>query len=178
MSDRLARIIEAQHALQVKSFGHDPLTLIDEARCEYILWNAYALADELHELTNEVGWKPWATSKHVNEAAAIGEFSDMLHFLINLLLAVAPRGSSVEDVADILEKSYFAKRRVNEQRQAEGYDGVSSKCRACRRALDDAGRDEIRLRSGEVKQFCGACGAMIVSEAHADSTNGSGAPTS
>lgn len=123
--------LDAQHKLQIESFGNDPKSLTDDQKVEWIRWNVLALEDELHEALQEVGWKPWAKSKHVNRDAYISELVDAFHFLMNLMLVV-------DCSADEFLDKYFDKRKVNQKRQADGYDGVSNKCLHCRRALDDA----------------------------------------
>ena len=123
-------MLAIQHALQVKSFGNDPKTLTEEERVEWIRWNMLALEDELHEALAETGWKPWATSKHVNRMAFIGELVDAWHFFLNLLLVVDC------DAAEFTQ-TYAKKRQLNAERQAAGYDGVTGKCSVCKRALDD-----------------------------------------
>lgn len=119
-----------QWALQVQSYKKDPTALSDEERAEFIRWNVLALEDELHEALAEVGWKPWATSRHLNREAFKGEMVDAFHFLMNLLLAA-------DISAEEFLEGYQAKRRKNAKRQSDGYDGVSTKCPGCNRALDD-----------------------------------------
>lgn len=130
MTDNLAEMLEAQHNLQKQSFGNDPMALTDDEAVEWIRWNVLALEDELHEALGEVGWKPWATSRHVNREAYIGELVDAFHFFMNLMLVV---DCSAEELAT----GYFKKRGLNAKRQAEGYDGIMGKCATCKRALDD-----------------------------------------
>ncbi len=120
----------AQQALQITSYGADPYELEGEDRTEYIMWNVLAATDELHELLNEVGWKPWATSRHVNEEAAKGELVDVFHFFMNLSMALHMGPEE-------LMQKYIEKRQINARRQEEGYDGVDGKCPKCKRALDD-----------------------------------------
>lgn len=128
--DNLAQMLTAQHALQVNSFKNDPVTLTDDEAVEWIRWNTLALEDELHEALAEVGWKPWATSRHVNREAFIGELVDAFHFFMNLMLVV-------DCTAEEFAERYFAKHKLNAKRQAKGYDGVAGKCQVCKRALDD-----------------------------------------
>lgn len=125
------KALAAQHELQVTSFGKDPKNgLTDEEKMDWIRWNVLALEDELHEMLQETGWKPWAKSKHINRDAYVSELVDSFHFFMNLMLIV---NCSPEE----LLKKYFEKRKVNIKRQAEGYDGIEGKCRMCHRALDD-----------------------------------------
>lgn len=104
--------------------------IYDIERNEWIRWNILALEDELHEALAETGWKPWATSKHINREAYASEIVDAFHFFMNLMLVVDI------SVDELLEK-YFEKRGLNEKRQSDGYDGVSTKCPVCKRAFDD-----------------------------------------
>ena len=98
---------------------------------DFIHWNVTALTDELHELLGEIGWKPWAKSRHINLVAARGEWIDALHFMLNLGIVLGLDGG------DLVKTLYDAKHKKNAQRQEEGYDGVSTKCPKCKRALDD-----------------------------------------
>lgn len=122
--------LAAQLELQIKSYGNSPMDLDEAGRLEWIRWNILALEDELHEALAEVGWKPWAKSKHINRHAFVSELVDAFHFLMNLMLVV-------DCSADEFLEKYFEKRGLNAKRQADGYDGVSGKCGSCKRALDD-----------------------------------------
>jgi len=122
--------LQAQLELQKNSFGSDPTKLEGEDRLEWIRWNMLALSDELHEALAETGWKPWATSKHVNRAAYISELVDAFHFFMNLMLVV-------DCSAEEFLAKYAEKRKINIKRQEDGYDGVAGKCRMCKRAFDD-----------------------------------------
>jgi hypothetical protein len=101
-----------------------------EARMEYLRTQSLALTDELHEALAETGWKPWATSNHINRDAYAGEMADTFIFLMNMML-----------VADITPTELLAlvkaKQIKNRQRQDDGYDGVTTKCPGCKRAYDD-----------------------------------------
>jgi dimeric dUTPase (all-alpha-NTP-PPase superfamily) len=128
----LDEIFDRQLKLQTRSFGVDPFNLDPEAKVQFIKDMTLALEDELHEALGEVGWKPWATSRHINDKAFGGELVDALHFLVNLFLAI---GWSADEVL----QAYLLKASKNEARQRRGYDGVSGKCPRCHRALDDDG---------------------------------------
>lgn len=121
-----------QERLQILAFDKDPMTLRGDERADFIRWNALALEDELHEMLQEVGWKPWATSRHMNEEAFLDEAVDLLHFLGNLLLTT---GLGIDDLEAKLQEKYEAKHEENLRRQQDGYDGVSDKCPRCKRAL-------------------------------------------
>lgn len=134
--DKLDALFAKQRQLQVEKMGGDPCNLdgplpaSTQKRIQFIKDMVMALEDELHEALAEVGWKPWATSTHINRDAYVGEMVDALHFFLNLCLVVGVD-------ADELFTKYLAKNAKNAQRQDEGYDGVSTKCPGCNRALDD-----------------------------------------
>jgi dimeric dUTPase (all-alpha-NTP-PPase superfamily) len=130
MSDRLEEMFELQNRLQTQAYGTDIATLSDFEAIDFIKDMHIALTDELHEMLGEVGWKPWATSKHINSEAAKGELVDAWHFFMNLCIVVGL-------TPDELYSRYKKKREKNIKRQEEGYDGVSTKCPKCKRALDD-----------------------------------------
>lgn len=128
--DWLDEWLRLQNELQRETYGTDVARLDTEQRIEFISWNVLALTDELHEALAETGWKPWATSRHINEEAFKDELVDAFHFMGNLILASGMH-------SDELMSRYRKKRRRNEQRQEDGYDGVTTKCPVCKRALDD-----------------------------------------
>ena len=130
--DMLKLIFERQARLQKESFGVEPQALDPVAKAEYIAMMNLALQDELHEALAECGWKPWAKSRHVNQLSFGSELVDALHFLVNLWLAI---GWTADDVFEVYKK----KAEINAARQLHGYDGVSGKCKTCKRALDDDG---------------------------------------
>lgn len=121
-------------AFDVKQNGFydvEPTENDRKALIDFLHWNVTALTDELHELLGEIGWKPWAKSRHINLEAAQGEAIDALHFLLNIFLGLGMD-------AEAIKLAYDNKHKKNEKRQEEGYDGVSTKCPGCKRALDDA----------------------------------------
>lgn len=128
--DRLAVMLNMQSELQEKSYGKRLEELQGEERIEMFKQMYIALVDELHEALGEMGWKPWATKKHFIDLAVQGELIDAWHFFMNLIIL------SGMDPEQMFQK-YMAKHRTNVQRQVEGYDGVSTKCPRCKRALDD-----------------------------------------
>ena len=160
-------LLELQHRLQVESFGIDPLALEGDERIGYIKNNVLDLLDELHEVLDEVGWKFWASSRHVNEEAALAELVDALHFFANLVLAVVPRGSSSGDAGEALTTGYLTKRQVNADRQAAGYTGTD-KCPTCKRDRATTARwnEGYDGEAGVVEpfQYC-PCGFVYPNEA-------------
>lgn len=134
MRDRLTILLEAQLDLQ-RRLGHDPTTMDDETRCAFFRDYVLGCTDELHEALQGVGWKPWATSRHLKEDEVFGELRDAWQLLTNLMfiaLQVTP-----EELADRFETALLAKQAVNRRRIEDGYDGLTGKCPACRRAYDD-----------------------------------------
>lgn len=129
------RMLEGQKALQnriAETGGGIGIPGADrpEERAQFVRDMILSLEDELHEALNEIGWKPWQTSRHFNEDAYKAELVDAWHFFLNLMLVI---GMDEDD----LVAGYFDKRTKNLQRRDDGYDGVSGKCPECRRALDD-----------------------------------------
>lgn len=123
--------LEMQHRLQLDAYGINYATMTDEEKIVAAKDMILALTDELHEALAEIGWKPWATSRHINGEAFKGELIDAYHFLMNLFLIAGMNDNEVE-------RRYREKNRRNLDRQIEGYDGISGKCPNCKRALDDS----------------------------------------
>ncbi len=132
--DRLEQMFTLQAKLQRDTYGHELDTMSLVERVHYTRMNVLAALDELHEALNETGWKPWAKSSHMNEDAYFNELVDLWHFVMNLMLVA---GGGPAHISRALYRGYMMKREKNVQRQADGYDGVSTKCAACKRALDD-----------------------------------------
>lgn len=116
MTDKLDIIFELQGKLQRDKF-RDPARMSRIEAIEFIRWNTLALTDELHEALQEVGWKPWATSSHINREEYVGELVDAMHFLVNLFLVVGATP------AEVLER-YTNKNAKNHTRQETGYTGL------------------------------------------------------
>lgn len=134
--DRLNDMFRIQHRMQTETFRHDLENMTDEERIQYIRMNILALSDELHEAMNETGWKPWASSRHINTDGYLSELVDVFHFFMNLMFAT---GYSPDELTDLLYGGYLDKQRKNIARQAAGYDGITGKCPGCKRAYDDKG---------------------------------------
>lgn len=161
--DKLDNMLQRQRELQEKSMGIDFKTMSNEDRIAYIKENVLALTDELHEMLSEMGWKSWATSRHINTSAAFGELIDAWHFMMNIALALMPGDMHPSAVADCFQRYYNAKRAKNAQRQVDGYDGVSTKCPRCGRALDDAGAIQVKFTDerGNDWRECVGCGCEL-----------------
>jgi dimeric dUTPase (all-alpha-NTP-PPase superfamily) len=131
----LEELFDLQRDLQrhIPPLGRTPEDIEDPAeRNDFIVYTLFALEDELHEAAKEVGWKPWATSRHINTDAYLSELVDALHFFVNACLAA-------NISAEMLATAYKKKRLRNLERQQEGYDGVDGKCPRCKRDFRDAG---------------------------------------
>lgn len=136
-ADRLLNMLKFQERLQRETYKIDVLNLAPEERVQFIKDQVLAATDELHEALNETSWKPWSsTFGDVAEDAYFGELIDLFHFVMNLMLVAYP-GLQPEALAPTIELRYMEKRKINVQRQADGYDGKTGKCPGCRRALDD-----------------------------------------
>lgn len=138
VDDRLHKMFMAQFDAQVNTYGNNFPEMSMDERIAFISWNAFALDDEIHEAMGEIGWKPWATSKHINRDAYCNELIDTWHFLMNMALVVGM-------TADEFSGRYFKKLELNVKRQREGYDG-RNKCPKCKRAYDDSA---VLCRPGE-----------------------------
>lgn len=143
--------LQLQFELQLTAFDNDPSALGSENRAEFLIWNAFAAEDELHEAMQEVGWKPWATSRHLNREAFLDEIVDAMHFVGNMILTCALKfpeldGKLTDDYTDIrgladeLWQRYRAKVQKNIDRQREGYTGLD-KCPQCGRDLQKVDRE-------------------------------------
>jgi dimeric dUTPase (all-alpha-NTP-PPase superfamily) len=174
VTTQLGEMFHAQWKLQRESFGVDPLRMHGEERMEYIRMNFIAIIKELGELLDETGWKPWASSNHVNCDLAVGEGVDAWHLFMNLMLAVsgieiAPDSDGrieIQRFVDHFVMRYFGKNEVNAQRQEDGYDGVSSKCPVCKRELTESGlirNPDFKIDQADKSQrfACGGCGAVL-----------------
>lgn len=125
----LEDMLAMQRELQKEYTGQDPVTLLPEAKMEYIRSQSLALTDEIHEVLAETGWKPWASSNHINLEAYKREMVDAWHFFMNLMLVV---GMTADDLA----QGYDEKQKLNWKRIKDGYTGLK-KCPKCKRAYDD-----------------------------------------
>jgi len=144
---------QREYQSTVYDVAYEVFGLDKDARTDYVSMNLTAAMIELGEAYQEVPWKPWAK---VNKEEVwkekrekfIGEIVDTLFFLSNALTAV---GCTDEELA----RAYAAKMGVNKKRQADGYDGISTKCTHCGAALDEPGMDvnaAIKNSSGQL--FC------------------------
>lgn len=110
--------------------GNETWKMDDGELVGYLKDQILAMLDESHEALNELGWKPWASSRHINLEEFKGELVDVLCFLVNLAMGV---GLTANEFAALHEEKVGR----NIKRQREGYDGVTGKCPGCNRAIDD-----------------------------------------
>lgn len=155
----LVKLITAQRDLQVH-LGSDARFMSPAERIAYIKENVLACTDELHEALGEVGWRSWASSQHINGSEFLSELRDAWQFLTNLMLVAEP---DPERLATWFADSLARKHGVNYARSAAGYDGVTTKCPSCSRAIEDITIDEVHDVGDDVLFFC-ACGAQLNSE--------------
>ncbi len=155
--DQLTHMMGLQLEFQVFLYGQHPATLDTLARISYLRDMAIALQCETVEMLDEVGWKPWASSRHVNVELAQSELIDMGHFLFSLAagLGMSPR--------KFYEK-FLEKQTENRRRALEGYTGVAEKCVICGRDCGDVARAfmlkpvELPRQEGEPQNWmCGLC---------------------
>lgn len=154
MTDILAVELE-----KLRVYRQTPIHMSDEERMEFIRWNILGCINELNEALEEVGWKPWATSRHLNRDAFLHELVDAQLFLHNLMLAVIgphPLTGSVLDLQDEVDRLVLERIQRAISRQLDGYDGVTGKCPTCHRSLDDVPPTQV-----DGSTFCAGCGARI-----------------
>jgi hypothetical protein len=152
--DMLEHIFEKHKELQLaippKGEWPGQESFSKEKRIQLLKEWKLAIESELQEMLDETGWKPWATSRHINEEAAKVEVIDAFFFWLNA--AMTMRMSAV----DVFE-GYGEKWAKNMERHKDGtYDGVTGKCPGCKRGLDDAGvrcSSEITAPDGEYTPF-------------------------
>lgn len=162
--DRLENMLKAQ--LDIQGIINPDLPPLNERdldqRIDAIRYNYIALVQELSEAMNEVGWKSWATSRHIN-AEMFGELRDVFQFLVNLMFLAT--GDSPEKLAHRLVHDLAAKHEVNIQRAKGNYDGVSTKCPRCKRALDEVTLTIVYAENGyEIEKVLCVCGAQLTRE--------------
>lgn len=151
--DRLSQMLGMQRDLQVNAYGQDPAQLSTELKIQFLKDMKLALESELQELIDETDWKPWVQGERkINYDGAKKELVDVWHFFLNHMLVLNMS-------TDELYKMYMKKRQVNANRQANGYDGKSTKCPSCKRAFEDVSLREVKLDVGVVI-LC-QCGAEV-----------------
>jgi hypothetical protein len=134
--DRLAEMVEAQRQFQDK-LGHDFTAMNDRDRIAYVKEMYIAAVQELGEALSEVSWKSWAAGDaQFGAAAFVCELSDTWQFITNMWFAALP-DMTPEFIAGAMHTTLMSKLRIDYTRIDKGYDGVSTKCRRCKRALDD-----------------------------------------
>ena len=159
MEDRLEQMFAAQRDV-TSVVQLDPVAILDQdERIEYIRTQALALIAEIVEMLDEVGWKPWATSRHVNEDRAFGELRDAFQFLMNLMMAVTL--APPDEVALRLHAELLEKLTVNMHRALNGYDGVDGKCPRCHRDLAEIDVKEVRASSTDRVDLHCVCGNYL-----------------
>lgn len=144
LEDRLTDMLGGQKQLMRILNGYNPERMLDEEKIDLIRTSILALEDELHEALLGVGWKPWATSRHIDREVFVSELIDALFFWLQL-------AALVDVTADEITGRYWHKLEKNIQRHNAGYDGVTGKCPSCGQSYDDSG---VTCRDG----FCGVNG--------------------
>lgn len=116
LDDALTTIFETQEKLQ-RVLGHDVQKMSTEDAVGYIAWNNHAMMVESGEMVSEIGFKPWATSRHINRKEFVEEGIDVMKFLLNQLLAVGVTPAEFLQV-------FLTKTVVNHERADAGYTGL------------------------------------------------------
>jgi hypothetical protein len=153
--------LRLQYELQSEAYGFSTDELSGDDLIQYLFFNAYAITDEIHEAMQEVSWKPWVTTPFFNRPQFLKELIDAAHFLNNLWLAAT--GMDPEGAAALFAVMYEEKHDLNAKRQVDGYDGVTSKCSHCKRALDDMDIKQAIDVDGTKLWYC-ECGFIFERE--------------
>jgi len=147
--------IERQRSYQEGTYGFDYRRMwLDGSIVPYVASMLTAAQIEIAEAFQEVPWKPWTqlTDEQRTERLSEnlmkvgGELVDVLFFVGNIFA-----GLGISD--EQLREMYAAKMGVNKQRQVDGYDGISTKCARCKRALDEPNAAPAVERNGA--RYCG-----------------------
>jgi hypothetical protein len=128
--NRLDDVFGRQADFQRHINAHPEDIVEPQEMIDYIIYMKTALEHELAEMLQEIGWKPWATSRHINIEGVKSELVDTFQFFMNLCFAV---GLSATELVE----RHQNKLKINYERANNGYDGKSTKCGWCGRALDD-----------------------------------------
>lgn len=136
----------ADQAEAQKTIGNDHTAMTPDQWADHMRTMAFSVCDEVHEAMAEVGWKPWATSRHINSEEFMGEMTDAWLFFMNMMIA---GGMTAEDlIARTAKKQNNLLNRI-----ASGYDGRTTKCGRCKRAYDNEG---VKCRPGKFGEL-GQC---------------------
>lgn len=150
----LDKMMGMQEELQRRYLsGYHPQLLPDIQRMEYVRTMHTAIIKELGEVMDECGWKPWASSNHINETAFKAELVDVFHFFMNFMLVVGMTPAE-------LYAGYMRKNAKNHERQDKGYDGVTGKCPGCHRDYTDPGVTCTPTHAGPDGAGMGWCGEL------------------
>lgn len=115
----IKELLELQELLQFDAFGESPRRYEGEEFITYVRHNVLAAHTELSEFLQTVNWK-WYGARAEQEDRrptgdvrdkAVEELVDVLHFYVNLLIALHVDEEELEHV-------YREKRRMNQRRQA------------------------------------------------------------
>jgi hypothetical protein len=109
LADFLTDQLEAQRSV----YGIDPEKFHARHRHQYIRDNALAITHEVHEALNETSWKLWMEGEGIHTGRYLDELVDVFNFLLNLMLAT---GLSPQELAQVVEERFYAKKKVNLQR--------------------------------------------------------------
>lgn len=127
------RLLERQRQIQrIYLDGKTPQELEGQRKMAFLMETSAALMCEVTEAMQETGWKPWASSNHINSDAYREELADVFIFLMNLMLC---DDMPMMELARLVNE----KQSKNVKRQVEGYTGTKEKCPRCKAALDGAG---------------------------------------
>jgi dimeric dUTPase (all-alpha-NTP-PPase superfamily) len=143
-------MLDMQQALQTGYSDGDPWTIqSNEHRIAFIQQQYVNITKEIGEALDEVGWKPWGTSRHINAELGLKELVDTFHFFMNWLMTLGPLlgFKDNKELAEAFVEAYLEKNLVNNHRQTMNYNGFADKCPKCGREREVADWREEELRS-------------------------------
>jgi dUTPase-like protein len=135
--DSLVKMLTDQYELQ-RRLGYEYEMMIDVERIAAVKDMYIAAVQELGEALDEVSWKPWTNGlPRFMVLPFLTELNDAFQFMMNMWFIAMPNATP-EQIATAMLATHEAKIAVNHARVTDGYDGVSTKCRTCKRAREDA----------------------------------------
>ena len=121
MDNKLERMLIMQGGTQSETYGFRFSEMSPDQLISYIRDQHQAAVMELGEALDEVSWKPWAQGSWIHRDEFMNELIDVLHFWLNMALAVGGKATARE-LADEIFTRFALKNRTNARRQMDGYE--------------------------------------------------------
>lgn len=135
--DHLEEMMQLQYELQRRANGYNIEDQSMRQQIENIKINVLAGSKEMHEILDEMAWKPWVVgAQFINLNAARKEAIDFWHFAMNIFLHLGMTSQMVYDM-------YVEKNTENHRRFDVGWDLAKGVCPQCGRDLTQVDLREI-----------------------------------